>query len=47
MGTPNTFLAGEPYLKHYDKWFKIAAKNPSDSQLQVLKRIRVEVSIFA
>ena len=47
VGTPNTFLAGELCLKHYDKWCKIAATNPSNSQLQVFKRIRVEVSIFA
>ena len=33
--------------EHYDKWCKIEAENLSDSQLQVLKRIRVEVSIFA
>ena len=47
INTPNTFLAEELYLKHYEKWCKMPAKNPSDSQLQVLKRIRVEVSIFA
>ena len=44
---PQYFLAGELYLKHYNKWCKIAAKNPSDLQLQDLKRIRVEVFIFA
>ena len=37
LGTPNTFLAGELYLKHHDKWCKITAKNPSDEQLQVFE----------